>query len=158
MQASIEYIYGRVRRWWSWALLTPIIYLLLAWAMDKGGWVETHKDAVHPWDIPATRGVIVGLAAALLVGLGWFRVRRSLCLRRLDHELTHLLSSWTRQFYVMAALSDSLAFLGLVYFLLSGRPWVLLAGGAVSYIGYALTYPPRSDLNGLKSVPADPEH
>ena len=37
----------------------------------------------------------------------------------------------------------------LVYFIVSGRMWAILAGGAAAYAGYALAYPARREVADL---------
>ncbi len=128
----------------------PIIYLLLAWMMEHWRWVETYEGAAHPWDVPTVRGMVGGLAVTLLLSLAWFRVRRTFSLRRPETDQFGPLRFWTRQFYLMVTFSDALAFLGLIYFFVSGRLWALFVGGALAYLGYALTYPTYGDLDRLR--------
>jgi hypothetical protein len=139
----------RTQLLWVWALLTPILYLTLAWAFQSWGWVITAPAAPHAWDTPTARLLAGGLAGAMLATLGWFRWQRPRLARRLADRPAEVARLWTRYFYIMATLSDSLAFLGLLCFLVSAHTLALLGGGAAAYIGYALCYPRRNELAGL---------
>ena len=102
----------------------------MAWVKEHWRWVESYEGAAHPWDVPTVRGMVGGLAVTLLVLLVWFRVRRTISLRRPETDPFGPLRYWTRQFYFMVSFSDALAFFGLIYFFVSGRLWALFVGGA----------------------------
>ena len=166
--------YEKIRRMWAWALLTPLLYLGLAWVLENWGWIKTTADAPHPWDNGFGQGVVVAIALGIAVALVWHRLRWSILLQHTDQPSSDFSdeeksedsdlppsspdpepqasdlkprSSHTREFYVMAALSDSLAFMGLFYFAMSGRRWALLVGGVAAYLGYAISHPRRADFS-----------
>lgn len=136
----------RIRLIWSLSLLTPILYLILARVMQHYGWIETFPQARHPWDFPAARVSIAAVSALLLLALVWLRVRRPRIVQKLSDDSALALRGWVLNFYFMAAISEILAFMGLVYLIISGHMWAVLAGGAAAYLGYALAYPARKEL------------
>jgi hypothetical protein len=157
LSPALNAAWRRVHTLWTFALGTPILYMLAAWLMDAWGWVDRHSAASHPWDNPAGRLAVGGLAAGLALAAIVMRFYRSRRVRRAAADARDAIGRWTMHFYIMASLADSLAFLGLVYYLISGRRWSILAGGAAAYLAYALAYPPQSDLHGLPDPPEDPE-
>lgn len=150
MQAIIDETYQRIRRLWSFVLISPILYLFLARAMVALDWVETFPQARHPWDSGVARWSLGTVAAVVLATVGWLRWRRPRVVRMLADDAARALRRWVWYFYAMATLSDSITFLSLVYFILSGHIWAILIGGAGTYLGYALTYPMQQDLADLK--------
>ena len=142
--------YRRIRLLWSWVLFTPILYLILAIVMQHYGWVETFPQARHPWDRAAAWVTVVAVTVLLLIALVWLRLRRPRVIHKLANDPAQALRRWTLNFYFMAALCELLTFTGLVYFILSGRMWAVLAGGAAAYIGYALAYPSHQELSALE--------
>lgn len=140
-------MHERARRLWHFVLVTPILYLVLARVFVALGWVETFPQARHPWDTPLSRSLLGALAVAVFAAIVWTRLRlRALVRNWATEDPAQAVRRWTFSFYLMATLADSLSFLGLVYFSLSGKMWALLAGGTLTYIGYAIAYPSRRDL------------
>ena len=148
---NVHEVYQRMHRLWSWTLLSPIIYLFVARGMIALGWVETFPQARHPWDNALGRTVVILIVLGMFGGIVWLRLRRQSLIREHSDDLPQALRRWTWNFYLMASLADALAFVGLAYFIMSGRLWSILVGGALTYLGYALAYPARRDLNSLAS-------
>jgi hypothetical protein len=118
--------------------------------------VDTAPDAPHPWDTSLVRSIFVLVSLGTVLALAWFCWRRPRRARELASDPARAANRWTRDFYIMASLADTLAFIGLVYFLVSARYWALLAGGAAAYLGYAACYPRRRELSGLADPSASP--
>ena len=139
----------RAREIWHWALLSPLVYLLIAIGIDQAGWIDAEPLAPRPLDTPTIQGIILGLALAAIATLIFARVQQQRILRgaagpaqpAVREHLERLLALWRRRYYLALAMADALAFLGLIYFLISARMWALMAAGAAAYLAYAACYP-----------------
>jgi hypothetical protein len=146
---EVGYATKQTRQLWNFALFSPLLYLLIAWFLEWEELVDTRAGSKHPWDTPISHGIIAILSCGLGIMLVWMRIMRVSHIRlNLDNRVVAL-SRWTRNFYWMAMMSDSLGMLGLVYFALSGERWAVFVGGVAAYIGYLLSYPRASELDPL---------
>lgn len=142
--------YERLHHVWSWVFATPIIYLLLAWILLASGLVLSAGSAVHPWDQAPARWAfaVVGLIdLALLIVI---RLRRRAAINAALPNRAAALRRYSWNFFATICLSDGLSFLGLVYFCVAGRLLGVLIGGLLTFIGYFIATPHRSDLADLQ--------
>ena len=147
--SAAETAHHRNRRLWSWALLTPMLYVALAWFFEHQGWVSTSPDADHRWDRDLSRWIILLLAASVGIGLFWLRLRRGRDVLFYRDDPDRAIHRWTWNCHITCALADALGFLGLMYFALSGRRWALIAGGVAAYMAYAAAHPSHRNLKPL---------
>lgn len=143
-----EEAYRSARLRWQLALGSPVIYLLVGqWARSRGWFVDA--DGVHRFDgtvWQATLGLLTGILVGAIPAMRWWQTRR---LARLSGEPETALRRWMIDFYILAGMADTLAFLGLCDYAVAGRMPSLLIGGVLSYLGYALACPRRRDLARL---------
>ena len=145
-EAALERRRGALRIW-SMSLATPILYLAIAWVINWIGWVETGPQVERSLDTPAVWAALFVLGgAALGVGAIW-RAWRPARLAGLQEDPDPALDRWMFSFYVSAGAADLTAFLGLVGFILTSRHEALLIGGVAGYLGYALAYPARGEVD-----------
>ena len=97
-----------------------------------------------------TRSLFLLAAAGIAAALGMLTWRRTHLPRVVLDDHAEALRRWTRNFYLRLSLCDSLAFLGLFYYLLSANTWALLAGGAAAYVAYLFVYPREQDGQALE--------
>ena len=128
--------------------------MLVARGVQALGWAEPIVKAASWLGESVIAAVLGALFAGLAAALIWVRRRRAALVVRWIENPALAVSRWSVNYYVTAVLADSMAFAGLVGCLTLGRQWVLLAGGAAAYAGYALAFPRRRDLKPLE--PAEP--
>lgn len=146
---EVSYATKKARRLWNIAMFSPLLYLMIAWILERNEIVDTSPDSKHPWDTSVIQGALIVLLCLIGAMLVWLRIARVSQIRmNLDNRMV-VLTRWTRNFFLMAAISDVLGVLGLIYFMISGEKWAVLAGGVAAYLGYLLAYPRASELDPL---------
>ena len=135
--------------------MTPLLYLAIGFAVER--WVDLRPQpgAARAWDNVVSQTVLAVLDVSAFLGLVFLRLTTRRRVRRRADDPEAALDVWQRDFFKMAMLADSLAGLGFVYFLISGRVWALAAGGAAAYTAYALICPKRLDLRALEKSVTD---
>lgn len=137
------------RRLWKFALITPIMYLLLGQLIVALDWFDPSPETPRPYDTPLTQTIFLLAAAAIVVALAVLVWRRTRLPQAILADPGLAVGRWTRNFYIHLSLCDSFAFIGLFYYILSAKVWALFAGGAAAYLTYLLVYPRESDSEAL---------
>jgi hypothetical protein len=146
---AVAYVYRQARVRWRLALLTPLLYLLIAIALRTADLIGG-ADEYHPWDRPAWWGTLGVSVIGLTFGQQAMRRRQLAALAELRHDSGEALRGWSRGFLIQAVCADGLAFLGLLDFIISGRLLALPVCVGVSYLAYAAACPRWTDLRGLR--------
>lgn len=141
----------RLRAIWSAAFMTPLIYVAMAWGLLAAGVVRPAGPERHPWDTAPVRWSLAAAAAGCLGGVIALRVRRRAAAGRAlpDRERAAARYQWI--FFATLCLADAMSFLALVYYCLSGRILVLLAGGALTFAGYFIACPREGELEEIEA-------
>ena len=137
------------RRLWKFALGSPILYLLLGHLFVATRWFDPTADSAHLHDTRLTRGLFLLAAGGIALALAVLTWRRTHMPQAILMDPQAAIDRWNRNFYIRLSLCDSLAFLGLFYYLLSARNWALMAGGAAAYAAYLCVYPRQADAKPL---------
>lgn len=153
---GLEFHFQRIRRIWTWALATPTIYLALACLFKANDWMPLSFYAdPRPAAHPMAGGAIGAIALGCIAALGWLGRRRRIEIETFFDLPPEALRRWVRTFYSMAVAADSLALLGLLYYVMTGVLEGLMAGWLAGYAGYLVSKPRREDLEGLEDVVLD---
>lgn len=144
--------YHRIRRWWTWALLSPLLYLLLAYVVIQLGWFNLEEKIHNPIDAGVTHWIIGTTGLVLLGVIIYLRLTWATQVRQ-QADPAQSLSRWQRIFFIITTLSDTIAFLGLIDFCITGRLLALLAAGVGAYLGYAMAYPAQGPLRKIFHQP-----
>jgi hypothetical protein len=119
--------FRRAKLRWSLSLATPIIYLFLA-------------------QIFRLKGIAM---IGCMISIAIFRGRQRAVVSRLKQTPDLALRAWMFQFHVEIMLADSIAFVALIYFMVSGLFEVMIPGVVLAHLAYAMAHPRREDLTGM---------
>jgi hypothetical protein len=144
-QSHLRQALEDTRRLWKFALGSPILYLLLGRLFVAMDWFDPSAESAHTYDTALTQRLFLLAAITIIIALAVLTWRGTHLPRSIASNSEAAIGRWTRNFYIRLSLCDSLAFLGLFYYLLSARTWGLLAGGAAAYVAYLFIYPRQAN-------------
>lgn len=120
--------------WWRLALLTPAAYMLASVAVGRLAFANEPRPGFWPQasdDWQAMRGAAAGAGLGLTLLVVWLRRRRN------AGDTT----AYERTSFVMLAVCDLIAFLGLVMYLVQGDADAQAALSLLAWFNYAVSRP-----------------
>lgn len=135
-----------VHRLWLFALVSPLVYLIICVAIKR--WVFATREVGGFWPMSdggyrILFGILASLAIAAMPFLFVLKTRWAVKAPDTSDEEEESLfdNPRFRRFMLLFVIGDTVAFLGLVLFLIQGRLSAMVFFGVLALICYAICHP-----------------
>lgn len=142
----------KLKTMWSLCCFTPILYLLVAQIVASRVFASREVPGFIRLQDETYRALLFGaggLAISLQGTILWVRRFYDTRMRSASRDAARLLHFYTRRTFVLVALSETMALIGFVLFLLNGQLSAAFCGGLIGMIFYAQSYPSETRLREI---------